>query len=155
MGQIHVEVSNVIEARSEKVYAILADYRVNHPAILPKPYFTELKVEQGGQGAGTIVRVRMKVMGTELAYRQIISEPQPGRVLKEADDTAGVTTTFMVDPLNGGQHSRVTIATDAATKPGLMGWMERLFTPSVMRRIYKKELQQLAEYARSMREDNS
>jgi hypothetical protein len=148
MSQIHVEVSEVIEARPEKVYAILSDYRVNHPAILPKPYFTELAVEQGGQGAGTIVRVRMKVMGTELAYRQIVSEPEPGRVLKEADDTAGVTTTFTVDPLNGDQHSRVTIATDAATKPGLMGWMERLFNPSVMRRIYKKELQQLAEYAR-------
>ena len=146
MGQIHVESTKVIGARPEKVYAILADYRVNHPAILPKPYFTELKVEQGGQGAGTIVRVRMKVMGTEFTYRQIISEPEPGRVLKETDDTAGMTTTFTVDPLNGGQHSHVTIATDAAVKSGLPGWLERLFNPFVMRRIYQKELQQLAQY---------
>jgi hypothetical protein len=130
------------------VYAILSDYRVNHLAILPKSYFTELTVEKGGQGAGTIIRVRMKVMGKELAYRQIVSEPQPGRVLMEADAAAGVTTTFTVEPLNDGQHSRVTIATDAKASPGVMGWMERLFNPAVMRRIYQQELQQLVEYAR-------
>ena len=52
MNQIHVEVSDVIEAHAEKIYGILADYREGHPAILPKPYFTEVKVEQGGQGIG-------------------------------------------------------------------------------------------------------
>jgi len=148
MSQIHVEVSEVIEARPEKVYAILADYRASHPAILPKPYFTELTVEQGGQGAGTIIHVGMNVMGVKRAYRQVISEPEPSRVLVESDAAAGVTSSFTVDPLNGGQHSRVTIATDAAASPGVMGWMERLFSPSVMRHIFKKELQQLAEYVR-------
>jgi hypothetical protein len=148
MNQIHVESSKVIEARPEKVYAILSDYHVSHPAILPKPYFTELTVEKGGQGAGTIIHVGMNVMGVKRAYRQVISEPEPGRVLVESDAAAGVTSSFTVDPFNGGQHSRVTIATDAATKPGLLGWMERLFNPFVMRRIYKEELQLLAEYAR-------
>jgi len=149
MNQIHVAASKVIAARPEKVYAILADYRVSHPAILPKPYFTELSVEQGGQGAGTVARADMKVMGTQMTYHLIVSEPQPGRVLKEVDAAAGVSTTFTVDPLDGGQQSRVTIATEAATHPGLMGWLERLFNPAVMRRIYQKELQQLAEYVRS------
>jgi hypothetical protein len=148
MNQIHVEVSEVIEARPDKIYAILADYRVGHPAILPKPYFTELVVEEGGQGAGTIVRVGMQVMGKAFAYRQTISEPEPGRVLKEVDDAAGVRTTFTVDPLNGDGRSRVTIATDAAISSGLTGWLERVFNPPVMRRIYKQELQNLAEYVR-------
>lgn len=148
MSQIHVEISEVIEARPDKVYAILSDYRVGHPAILPKPYFTELVVEEGGQGAGTIVRVGMEVMGKAFAYRQTISEPEPGRVLKEADPAAGVFTTFTVDPLNGGTHSRVTIATDAALSPGLTGWLERVFNPPLMRRIYRQELQNLAEYVR-------
>src|SRR5512143_2860704 len=116
MNQIHVEASKVIEARPEKVYAILADYRVSHPAILPKPYFTALVVEQGGQGAGTVARAQMKVMGTQMTYHLIVSEPQPGRLLKEVDAAAGVSTTFTVDPLDGGQRSRVTIATDAATR---------------------------------------
>ena len=144
MSHIHAEASRVIDARPEEVYARLADYRVSHPAILPKPYFTEVAVEQGGQGAGTIVRVRMNVMGAQRAYRQIVSEPQPGRVLMETDATAGVTTTFTVEPLDGGQRCRVTIATDAATRSGVMGWLEQLLTPTVMRRIYEKELQQLA-----------
>jgi hypothetical protein len=148
MNQIHAEVSEVIEAQPERVYAILSDYRVSHPAILPKPYFTEITVEQGGQGASTIVRAQMKVMGTELVYHLIVSEPQPGRVLMETDADAGVTTTFTVEPLNGGSHSRVTIATDAAASPGVKGWLERLFNPPVMCRIYQQELLQLAAYTR-------
>jgi hypothetical protein len=84
MKQIHAEAFAVIAARPEKVYAILADYRVSHPAILPKPYFTEIAVEQGGPGAGTIARARMKVMGMEIAYRLIVSEPQPGRLMQES-----------------------------------------------------------------------
>jgi DNA-directed RNA polymerase subunit H (RpoH/RPB5) len=148
MNQIHVEVSEVIEARPEEIYAILADYRVGHPAILPKPYFTDLVVKEGGQGAGTIVRVGMKVMGKAFAYQQVISEPDPGRVLMEEDAAAGVTTTFTVEPLDGSSRSRVTIATDAAVSPGATGWLERVFNPPVMRRIYQQELQQLAEYVR-------
>lgn len=148
MGQIHTEVSDIIPARPEVVYAVLADYRVGHPAILPKPYFTELKVEQGGQGAGTIVRTRMVVMGVERMFRLTVSEPEPGRVLKEVDEQAGVVTTFTVEPLNDGQQARVTIATEARASPGLMGVMEKLMNPPFTRRIYKEELQQLAEYVR-------
>jgi DNA-directed RNA polymerase subunit H (RpoH/RPB5) len=148
MAPIHVEVSEVIAAQPARVYAILADYRVSHPAILPKSYFTDVTVEQGGQGAGTIVRTHMKVMGTEMNYRLIVSEPLPGRVLKEEDTTAGVATTFTVEPFDGGQHSRVTIATDAAASAGVKGWLERLFNPPVMRRIYREELQRLEEYVR-------
>ncbi len=66
----------------------------------------------------------------------------------EMDDALGVTTTFTVEPLDGGSHSRVTIATDAAIRPGIAGWLERLFNPSMMRRIYRQELQQLAGYVR-------
>lgn len=148
MAPIHVEVSEVIAAQPERVYAILTDYRVSHQAILPKSYFTDVTVEQGGQGAGTIVRTHMKVMGTAMNYRLIVSEPQPGRVLKEEDTAVGVATTFTVAPLDDGQHSRVTIATDAAPSPGVRGWLERLFNPPVMRRIYREELRQLGEYVR-------
>jgi hypothetical protein len=42
----------------------------------------------------------------------------------------------------------VTIAADAAVRPGIAGWLERLFNPPMMRRIYRQELQQLAEYVR-------
>ena len=149
MSQIHAEASSIIDGRPEEIYAILADYHKGHPAILPKPYFTELTVKEGGTGAGTVIRVGMKVMGVERTYEMEVSEPEPGRVLVETDKEAGVVTSFTVEPLNDGQQARVTIATDVEASPGFAGFIEKLISPSVSRRIYKKELQQLAEYIRS------
>lgn len=149
MSQIHAEASDVIDARPEEIYAVLSDYRVGHPAILPKPYFTELMVEQGGQGAGTVIRFGMNVMGVKRVYRGVVSEPQPGRVLVEVYPEAGVVTTFTVEPLNGGKHSRVTIATDVEASPGVMGLVEKMMNPPILRRIFKKELRQLADYVRT------
>ncbi|HEX2907974.1 MAG TPA: SRPBCC family protein [Phototrophicaceae bacterium] len=146
MTPIHAEATTIIKARPEAVYAVIADYRVGHPAILPKPYFTELAVEQGGQGAGTIIRVGMNVMGVKQVYHEVVSEPQPGRVLVEADAEAGVTSTFTVEPVNAGQQARVTIASDARPSPGLKGLLERLFNPPITRRIFQQELRQLAAY---------
>jgi hypothetical protein len=148
VSTIHVEASKVIKARPEEIYAVLSDYRVGHPAILPKPYFTGLTVEEGGQGAGTRIQVEMKVLGTERRYQFVISEPEPGRVLVETDATAGVTTTFTVEPFDGGDTSRVTIMTNTKASPGFAGIMERLLSPPISRRIYMKELQQLADYVR-------
>ncbi len=146
MSHIHLEVWSTIEAAPEKVYAVLADYHLGHPAILPSEYFKDLRVEEGGQGAGTVVRVRMSVMGVKRDLRLRVSEPEPGRVLVEADEEAGVVTTFTVDPLRGGEQSRVTIATDARISPGLKGLIERMVNPAITRRIYSKELQQLGKY---------
>jgi hypothetical protein len=67
-------------------------------------------------------------------------------VLVEADEAAGVVTTFTVDPLDGGKRSRVTITTETRASPGLRGLLERLVSPGVLRDIYRKELRQLEEY---------
>jgi hypothetical protein len=148
MKPIVVEASDVIQAPAAKIYAVLADYHKGHPAILPKPTFRDLIVEQGGHGAGTVIRVHMEVMGIEQRYHMAVSEPEPGRVLVERDAAAGVTTTFTVVPLNGGSRSIVTIATESRPSPGLRGLVERLINPPIARRIYKQELEQLAAYMR-------
>jgi uncharacterized protein YndB with AHSA1/START domain len=145
MSTIHVEVSETINARPEQVYAVLSDYHAGHRSILPKPYFTSMHVEQGGQGAGTVVRVNMNVFGAKREYHITVSEPVPGRVLSETDPAAGVTTTFTVEPVGTGSQSRVTIATDSRAAGGIRGFLERLMNPSIMRRIYKEELKLLAE----------
>ena len=103
----NVEASRIINAPADAIYAVLADYRVSHPAILPKA-FTGVTVEQGGTGAGTIAHAYLTVMGQKFHYRLVVTEPQPGRVLAEVDEAAGVYTTFTVDPLSAAQ-SRVTI----------------------------------------------
>ena len=148
MSTIHVEATEIINARPEAVYAVFSDYRVGHPAVLPKPYFTDLRVEQGGQGSGTIVQADMAVFGVKRSYRLTVTEPEPGRVLMETDPDAGVVTKFIVEPVSGGQQSRVTISSDSRRSAGFAGLMERLMNPPITRRIYRQELRQLADYLR-------
>ena len=146
MSNIHVEADKVINAPPATVYAVLADYRVGHPAILPKAYFKSLHVEQGGVGAGTDVITAMEIYGTKRTFRLAVTEPQPGRILAEEDPAAGTATTFTLDPVGDGNRTRVTITTDARVSPGFAGWIERMVNPFLMRKIYNAELQQLADY---------
>jgi Polyketide cyclase / dehydrase and lipid transport len=148
MSTYHVEASSLIDARPEAIYAVLTDYQVGHQAILPRPYFQEVTIEQGGKGAGTELRIRMNIFGQTYHYHQIVSEPQPGRVLKETEVDTGQYTTFTLEPLGDGQQTRVTIASEFPAKPGLMGLMERLMQPPVTRRLYLQELRNLADYLR-------
>lgn len=146
MAQVHVSQSMVIPVPADTIYAVIADYRVGHPAILPKPYFKELIVEQGGFGEGTIIRFEMEVFGAKQSYHQIVSEPQPGRVLVEKNLDGQLTTTFTLTPTDGGRQTRVTINTEFTPSKGFKGLMERLMNPPVMRYLFKKELQNIAAY---------
>lgn len=150
MATYHVEESMIIEARAADLYAVVADYRMGHPAILPRPFFQELTVEKGGVGAGTIVRGSVKVMGKLYPLHHAISEPEPGRILQESDlDKPGEFTRFIIEPLNDGAQTRVTIATEFVRSPGLMGFMERLTKPGLVRKMYQQELRNLADYIRA------
>jgi hypothetical protein len=149
MNTIHAEVSDVIDARPEQVYAVLADYGGAHKAILPQPYFTDLTIEEGGHGAGTVYRLRVNVWGREFKYHHQVSEPEPGRVLVEADMDTTQYSSFTLDPVNGGSQTRVTISAHMPSSAGLLGVMERLFTPSMQRKMFRQELRNLADYLRS------
>jgi hypothetical protein len=145
-SMIFTEASLVIDARPEELYAVVADYRVGHPAILPKQYFSDLIVEQGGQGAGTVIRGSVTVLGQEHPFHQLVSEPQPGHVLIETDLVTGQVTRFTFEPLNGSGLTRVTIASEFPASRGFVGLLERLTRPIVARDIYREELRQLASY---------
>lgn len=144
MNKPQVEVSRVIDARPAVIYGIIADYRNSHPQILPKPEFAEMVVEQGGTGAGTVIRITTQVMGRKQSMRLSVSEPEPGRVIQEEDAT--VVTTFTVAPLDGDSRSQVTIAS-TWRKPGFAGWVERRVNPLVTRGLYRRELALLAAEA--------
>jgi hypothetical protein len=126
MSGIQVEYSMVVDALPEAIYAVLSDYRVGHPAILPRPPFTELTVEKGGKGAGTVVMTRVKVFGRTTSYHQVVSEPEPGRVLMEKDMDTEQYSTFTLDPLDGGKQTRVTIFCEFPLEPGFVGIMQKL-----------------------------
>jgi hypothetical protein len=149
MGSVRVAESAVINARPEVVYSILADYRNEHPRILPQQYFKELTIERGGQGSGTVFRSRVRTFGTEMTYHMEVTEPEPGHVLVETDKDAGVVTTFTVSPVDGGRRATLEIATEFTLSGGLRGAAEKYMIPLVTTRMYRAELQQLADYIAS------
>ena len=148
MAQIRVAASADVDAPPQKVYAILADYQNEHPQILPDRHFSDFTVERGGKGAGTLIRFQMHVLGQSRTIRAEVSEPEPGRVLAETDLDTGAVTRFTVEPTDGGQAASVTIVTEW-NRSGIMGFVERLTAPPLLRRIYDEELRNLAKRARS------
>ena len=140
--------SKVIPAPAPIVYNIIADYRKTHPAILPKPYFLSLDVEEGGVGEGTIVQFQMRILGQTQSFRALITEPEPGRVLQETDMDTQVPTTFTVQPLGHENHTKVTIQTELKNR----GFMEGLLAKLLLQKIYGKELGLLAEIAENFKE---
>ena len=138
-----VSASALIAADPKRIYRILSDYRTGHPSILP-PDFSDLVVEHGGVGEGTVIRFQMRLLGRTQTFRAAVSEPEAGRVLVETDlDTNHAVTTFTVDPA-GANGTRVTIATRLDTRSGILGPVERLISTWVLRRIYVRQLEILA-----------
>jgi len=150
MAQITVKAEADLDAPAAEVYATIADYRQGHPNILPKELY-DLQVEQGGYGAGTIFRFKMRGLGGAQSFYQRASEPEPGRVLVEQDidSVQQVTTTFRVTPLEHGQKSHVEISTTMHSSRGVRGLVERILVPMINSRIYQKELTLLEGVAQS------
>lgn len=142
-----VSASVTIPAAPARVYDILANYVDEHPRILPSE-FRDLVVEQGGIGAGTMIRFKMRVLGRTQRYRAIVTEPEPGRVLMETYfQPDGTVTTFIVDPESNGAHSHVTFSTSRPVRNGIAGRIERFAGTRLLRSIFERELGLLAARA--------
>src|SRR5262249_42772307 len=127
-------------------FSIIADYRTAHLAILPRSYFKKLDVLEGGIGAGTRVRGEMRVLGRRVTFEHVVSEPEPGRTLQEADVTGSSVTRFVVDAIDAG--SRLWIETWFKTeREGVPGRIERWATSAMLQRIYREELDLIERYA--------
>lgn len=142
-----VSVSAIIPARRERVYSLLANYRDGHARILPRQ-FSELVVEQGGIGSGTVIRVQMTLLGKRQNFHATVTEPEPGRLLVETySDPEGTVTTFTVDGGSAPADSKVTISTEMPVRGGILGSVEKIFATLLLRPIYRKELENLARVA--------
>lgn len=148
MPEFHAHASGHIKASPESVYAIFADYRVGHPAVLPRPPFTTLNVLEGGVGEGTKIEVGMSILGRERRIRGVVSEPEPGRVLAEIYDDPNIgTTTFTVERNEGG-GTFLTLATRGQTTlGGFWGQIESFLTCWFLRWTYRKEIALVAARA--------
>lgn len=110
--------------------------------------FSDLTVERGGVGEGTIIRFKMRVFGRTQSFRAAVTEPEPGRILVETDlDSNGAVTTFKVNPGAVSGTSEVTITTELPVRSGPLGALERLLTTRFLRPLYVKELALLADCA--------
>ena len=147
MKTVRVESTRLINAPVQTIYEILADFEDAHVAILPRQYFRAIKLLSGGQGAGTVYQLQMVVSGQTYDYEMHVSEPVPGRELLEVSSDGAVRTVMRVEPAGANGDSQVTIISDFTSEPGFMGWLQRLFQPAIVRRIYREELDNLAQYA--------
>ncbi|ULL14857.1 SRPBCC family protein [Paenibacillus sp. H1-7] len=139
-----VGVARMIDAPLEAVYRVVTDMNV-HIGILPRQFET-LEVLQGGSGSGTVFRLTMNVMGIRSSLQMRITEPIPGRVIREQDDKAGVTTTWTLKPSDDSKHCYVDLMTEFPSKPGLAGVVERLLVSPIIRSIYHRELDNINVY---------
>jgi hypothetical protein len=142
-----VSVSALINAAPDRVYGIIADYRNGHPRIVPKQ-ISDIRVETGGYGAGTIIRFVVTVLGRKVDFRAVVSEPEPGRVLIERNDPPNASvTTFTVEPGPTGRECDVTISTNLPDRAGIAGVIERFVSRRLLRGMYTEELALLSAVA--------
>src|SRR6266498_1207059 len=95
MGTIQASAERLVRAPADTVYGYVADMNEHHPRFLP-PAFSDFEVESGGVGAGTITRFTVTAGGRSRRYRMQVAEPEPGRVLPEADTYSSLVTTTSV-----------------------------------------------------------
>jgi Polyketide cyclase / dehydrase and lipid transport len=144
--QTRFSAERVLDAPADVVYHLISDYREHHrPEGFLPPAFTDLVVEKGGVGAGTLIRFSMKLAGRSQTVTAAVTEPEPGRVLVETG--SGVETTFTVDR-ESGQRARVRFDT-VIDATGLTGLLTRLFAPGMLRPLYADELDRLEAHAKA------
>jgi hypothetical protein len=144
MAIIQVAASRAFPVPAPLVYDILADYREGHPSILPDA-FSNLEVLEGGIGAGTIIQFDLKLAGRTSTTTATVSEPEPGRVLREIESQRGLATTFTVESKGSG-GCRVSIVTTWKAS-GLKGLVERLLVPAMLRPLYEEQLDEIGQVA--------
>lgn len=135
-----------IPAEPPRIWRILTDYRVHHPAILPPHIFRKLEVLQGGIGAGTRFRLTMRMGGKDHVSEQTVSEPRPGHTLVERADDGSVETRFLLEPLEGGAATLLTFDTDYTLPAGFFLPLQRWVTNNILRGLYRQEMQLIVRY---------
>jgi hypothetical protein len=144
MAQVRAQSEQVIAARPEEVYAVLADYQNKRPSILT-PNFLDYTVESGGTGEGTVIGYRLQAAGRERPYHMQVSEPVKGQVIREKDTNSSLVTTWTLTPVQNGQQTKVQLASEWEGAGGIGGFFEKTFAPRGLSRIYDQMLSQLAQ----------
>jgi hypothetical protein len=138
VGRVRVLTCQTVNAPPDRVLAVLRDYREARPRILTDNY-SDYRVEEGGEGDGTLISYRFAAGGRERDYRLRVSES--GGRLHERDELSSFITTWRVDPSGAG--SEVWIESSWEGAGGIRGVFERRFAPIGLRRIYDQMIHRL------------
>ncbi len=142
MSQVFVKNERTIPASPEAIYTSLVDYKDKRPLILT-PNFLDYKVENGGQGSGTVVSYRLRAANRERAYRMRVDEVIRGKELMERDRNSSLVTIWTLSPQDNGRQTRVQVTTQWEGSSGVGGFFERAFAPLGLHRIYDQMLDML------------
>jgi len=143
---LHAAAEAVIDAPAPTVLAVLRDFNGRHREILP-PAFSNLVVEHGGVGAGTVMSFDLALGGRTQRATSRVEEPSDG-VIEEHIVGRDMVTTFTVRP--DGHRATARIETRWHPASGLAGLLERLAAPRMLRQIYRDELARLNRVAASI-----
>ncbi|HYB26680.1 MAG TPA: SRPBCC family protein [Solirubrobacteraceae bacterium] len=139
MATVTASAAKAVDAPPERVLEFLRDYRQERPRILTENY-TAYRVEQGGNGAGTVIGYHFAAGGRERDYR--LSVDEEGGELVERDQLSSFVSRWTVAP--NGSGSEVTLESSWQGAGGIGGMFERTFAPMGLRRIYGQMLDKLA-----------
>jgi hypothetical protein len=141
MSQVVATTERIVRAPSERVTAALADYANIRPRLLPEQ-FSDYRVEDGGQGAGTRVHWRFAATSKRVRDQLLtVTEPVAG-TLVESDANSSMVTTWTVHPADTtGTTVRVRTTWNGAA--GIGGFFERTFAPKGLRRVHDEILDRL------------
>jgi hypothetical protein len=143
MTRLYVRSERLVKQPSNFVHHLFADFVNHHPKFLP-PSFINLNIESGGYGAGTVYTFSNRAR----AFRMLVTEPDPGRILIEHDQLSNLETTFTFMP--EGEQTRITFETAWESASGLPGVLEAWFAPMLMRGLYRDELNRFEAYANGL-----
>lgn len=138
MAKVVARATKEIGAPPDRVLEFLRDYQ-SRSRILTSNY-SAYRVEQGGEGDGTVIGYHFAAGGRERDYRLRVEESNGALV--ERDELSSFVSKWTVAP--AGSVSAVTIESSWDGAGGIPGIFEGLFAPLGLRRIYGEVLAKLA-----------
>ncbi|OBB75289.1 SRPBCC family protein [Mycobacterium sp. 852014-52144_SCH5372336] len=142
MGQVSASSTVLIDAAPEAVLSAVADYANVRPKIL-SPQYSDYKVVEGGQGAGTVAS--WKLQATKSRVRDVKAEVDvAGHTVIEKDANSSMITNWTVAPAGNG--SSVTVKTSWQGAGGIGGFFEKTFAPLGLRKIQSEVLENLKKH---------
>ena len=141
MSEVVATAEHVVRAPADRVRGALADYEGVRPRILPEQ-FSDYRVEDGGQGAGSRVHWRFAATSKRVRNQSITVTQPDADTLVETDANSSMVTTWTVHPSDAGLTT-VRVRTTWNGAGGVGGFFERTFAPKGLRRVYDQLLERL------------